>query len=178
MEETPAPEEPERVQVARAETPELPEPPEEPAPAAEAPVAPQPSAPAAPQPLADRPEPTEGRFEGNVSNRGFTGFEAMRSDMAPYFLEVRRKVEATWRAVLQVRYSGNEATRCVIDCVIAPDGSLVRAKILEAGDSPTFASLCKMAIERAAPFGPFPVDVPEYYRSRNLEIRWTFSFYD
>jgi hypothetical protein len=129
-----------------------------------------------PAPLPSPPKEARGRMDGGVKSEGFLGFEAHRSELAPYLKEVRRSVEAFWKAALQTRYTGTKATEAVIDCAISPDGKLVKVEIVEAGNSPTYAALCKGAIEKAAPFGPFPFEVPPIYRSELLEIRWTFSF--
>jgi hypothetical protein len=63
-----------------------------------------------------------------------------------------------------------------VDCAISPSGEVVSVTIVDPGESVSFAPLCKEAIEEAGPFPPFPFEVPEAYRNRNLEIRWTFSF--
>ncbi len=124
----------------------------------------------------DRPTESKGRIDGGIKSKGFTGFEAMEHELGPYLKEVRKKVERYWHGVLEMRYSGASKTKAVLECAISPDGKLVHVKIAEAGDSATYAHLCKQAIEKAAPFPPFPFDVPAVYREKNLEIRWTFSY--
>lgn len=122
------------------------------------------------------PQPARGRIEGGVKRAGLMAFEAMESEIAPYLKVIRQRVERNWRTALHTRYSGTSPTRAVLDCAIAPDGHIIEVAIVEPGDSATFAPLCKQAIENAGPFDPFPFEVPEVYRSKNLEIRWTFSF--
>jgi len=127
------------------------------------------------------PGQPRGRVDGGVQSKGFTGFEAMEDEIAPYLKEVRARVERNWRAALQLRYSGTTPTKAVLECSIRPDGMLEHVRIVEAGVSPsgvspTYAPLCKEAVERAAPFPAFPFKVPEMYRERSLQIRWTFSF--
>jgi len=120
--------------------------------------------------------PTRSTVEGGVKSKGFLSYEAMESDFAPYLRSVRDRVEKRWKALIHMRYSGASATRAVIDCAISPDGKLNAVTIIEYGDSATYAGLCKLAIEQAGPFGPFPFSVPEMYRNQNIEIRWTFTF--
>lgn len=134
------------------------------------PIEPMPEAP--PVPLGR----TTGRVDGGVKSYGFTGFEARKSEIAPYLAEIRKRVGKRWRSNIQMKYSGSMPTKAVVDCEIGADGKVVRAEIVEAGTSPTFGPLCKDAIEGAGPFPPFPFEVPDIYRNRNLEIRWTFSF--
>jgi hypothetical protein len=122
------------------------------------------------------PQESRGRVEGGVKRTGLMAFEAMESEIAPYLKAIRQRVERNWRTALHTRYSGTARTRAVLDCAIAPDGHIIEVAIVEPGDSATFAPLCKQAIENAGPFGPFPFEAPEIYRSKNLEIRWTFSF--
>ena len=118
----------------------------------------------------------ETRETAGAGNKGFLSFEAHQDEMAPYLRKLRMKVEKRWKGLLQIRYSGSAATKAVLDCAIAPSGELVFVRVVDAGESPTYAGLCKEAIEKSAPFGSFPVEVPAMYRSKNLEIRWTFSF--
>jgi outer membrane biosynthesis protein TonB len=145
----PIPAEQERVEMAKATLPQVPQP---------------------------APGKTQGRVEGGVKSKGFLSFEAMENEFAPYLREVRTRVEKRWKALMQLRYSGASSTKAVIDCAISPDGQLTYVTVVEAGDSATYAGLCKQAIEDSGPFPPFPFKVPEVYRSENIEIRWTFSF--
>jgi outer membrane biosynthesis protein TonB len=119
---------------------------------------------------------SRGREEGGASNSGFTSFEANRHELGEYMLRVRSLVEREWRSALRIRYTGVSRTEAVIECSIRPDGSLEYARVLDPGVSLTYAVLCRQAIEQAAPFGPFPFDVPEIYRKDNLEITWKFSY--
>lgn len=125
---------------------------------------------------AQPPQTSRGSIEGGVSSEGFLQFEAIRDEVAPYLLEIRKKVELRWRALLVMQYSGATPTTAIIRCAIRSDGRLVFAEITAPGDSPSYAALCKEAIQRAAPFGPFPFKVPDLYRSQNLDITWTFHF--
>lgn len=119
---------------------------------------------------------TRGRPDGGATDSGFTSFEANKHALGEYMLGVRNKVEREWRTGLQLRYSGVSRTYAVIECSIRPDGTLEYAKIVEPGSSLTYAVICRQAIEQAAPFGPFPFDVPEIYRTENLQITWKFSY--
>ncbi|HOZ46955.1 MAG TPA: TonB C-terminal domain-containing protein [Candidatus Hydrogenedentes bacterium] len=121
-------------------------------------------------------EPARGRVDGGVNRVGLIGFEAVQDKLAPYLLEVRNRVEREWRAALALKYSGTSPTKAVLTCSIQPDGRLAKIEIIAPGDSASYAPLCKNAVERAAPFPPFPFEVPSMYRSRNLELTWTFSY--
>lgn len=133
---------------------------------------------------AEPPEPvpvqelrsSRGRDGGGALKSGFTSFEANKHELGEYMLKVRNRVEREWRAGLQLRYSGVSRTYAIIECSIRPDGTLEYAKIVEPGSSLTYAVMCRQAIENAAPFGPFPFDVPEIYRTENLRITWKFSY--
>jgi len=134
--------------------------------------------PPAPDPVAEQalPRPSKGRLHDLVKKEGLTSYEALQDQIAPYLQEVRRHVERQWNAALLTRYSGTSPREVVIDCAIRPDGELAYVRIVGPQSDRIYAALCKDAIEKAAPFRPFPFRVPEMYRSRNLEIRWTFSF--
>lgn len=148
---------------------------------------PKETTPALPQPFdmarADSipiPGPDDGapraRKPGGVEAEGFANFEAKQHEMAPYLKTIREKVEREWRAALQMRYTGTTPTKAVIQCDINSKGEIVNVEIVEPGSSVSYGPLCKDAIQRAGPFGPFPFDVPAIYQNQNLEIRWTFSF--
>ncbi|HOS01687.1 MAG TPA: TonB C-terminal domain-containing protein [Candidatus Hydrogenedentes bacterium] len=136
------------------------------------------SSPVAPLSPAQEPPPTpaQSREKSGVATVGFLGFEAMRDQLAPYLREVRRHVEREWRLLLQTRYLGAGKTEAVLDCVIAPNGQILRIEIIEPGGSVSFAPLCKQAIQQAGPFSAFPFATPDMYRDKNLQIRWTFTF--
>jgi hypothetical protein len=118
----------------------------------------------------------KGREGGGAEKPGFTSFEANKHVLGEYMLKVRDRVEREWRTALHLRYSGVSRAATTIHCVIRPDGTIESVRILEPGDSLTYAVLCRDAVERAGPFGPFPFDVPEIYRTENLEINWKFSY--
>lgn len=167
-----APADPEASQSAETDPePEVLEPladsPAEPFDVAQAPALPLPEAP---------PGEARGRVDGGIKSKGFTNFEANEHALGPYMLEIRRRVEREWRAALQLRYSGATPTEAVLECAINPMGQVVEVNIVSPGNSISYAPLCKDAIERAGPFPAFPFEVPEMYRSKNLEIRWKFSY--
>ena len=122
------------------------------------------------------PGESRGRVDGGVLTDGFTGFEALKSDIAPYLKEVRTRVEHKWFAAMAFRYKGVSPTTAVVDCAINREGKLVYATIHEEGSAALFARVCKESIEEAAPFPPFSFEVPDIYANKNIEIRWTFSF--
>lgn len=119
---------------------------------------------------------SRGREGGGAGESGFTSFEATKHVLGDYMLEVRRKVELQWRAALTLRYAGVSRTNSLVECSIRPDGTLEFVRIVETGDSLSYAIICRDAIEKAGPFGPFPFDVPDIYRKENLEIVWKFSY--
>ncbi len=127
-------------------------------------------------PPVEAPRTSSGRPRNAVEQEGFTNFEALQDEIAPYLQHVRKQVGREWNEALVTRYLGTSPTKATIDCAIAPNGVLVSVSIVGAPDDPVYAALCRRAIQKAAPFEPFPFTVPDVYRNRNLEIRWTFSF--
>jgi len=119
---------------------------------------------------------TKGRLHNEVKRKGFTNFEAMQDQIAPYLREIRKQVEKRWIEGLVTRYNGTQPTEAVIDCAISPEGKLISATVAKTPEDPLYAALCVQALQKAGPFGPFPFKVPDMYRNQNLEIRWTFSF--
>lgn len=145
-----------------------------------------PSAPEAPEgPLkiaqaqlmpAQRPEKGKTRERGGVSKQGQTNFDAIQSEIAPYLKHVRERVEQQWNQMLYTRYSGTSPVKAVIDCAINAQGELVSVNVVGTDQDKLYSALCRDAVQRAGPFGAFPFQVPDIYRGKNLEIRWTFSF--
>lgn len=118
-----------------------------------------------------------GREGGGVTLDGIASFEANRHALGEYMLELRKHVEREWRLGLQLRYSGVSRAYAVLICSITPEGKLERVEIVDPGQSATYALMCKNAVENAAQFfRPFPFDVPDIYRQKNLEIQWKFTY--
>ena len=144
-------------------------------PAPKAPEGPIKIAQAQPMP-AQRPEKGKTRERGGVSKQGQTNFDAIQSEIAPYLKHVRERVEQQWNQMLYTRYSGTSPVKAVIDCAINAQGELVSVNVVGTDNDKLYSALCRDAVQRAGPFGPFPFEVPDIYRGKNLEIRWTFSF--
>ncbi len=119
---------------------------------------------------------SRGRESGGAEKSGFMSFEATKHILGDYMLNVRRKVEQQWHAALGFRYLGVGRVESLVECSIRPDGTLEYVRIVEIGDSMSYAIVCRDAIEKAGPFGPFPFEVPDIYRKENLEIVWKFSY--
>ncbi|MDX9975403.1 MAG: TonB C-terminal domain-containing protein [FCB group bacterium] len=162
---------PERTVVAKADLSQA-----MPAEAAQ-PEAAAPTPPALPGPLPGaRPGKFRGSLEGGIVGKGVLGFEAMKDQLAPYLLEVQRRVERNWNMAMINTYTGTTPTKAIVDCVIGPDGQVLKVEIVKEGNTPSFAPLCKSSIEKSGPFPPFPFKIPDIYRDKTIEIRWTFNF--
>ena len=118
----------------------------------------------------------QGRVYNQVKKEGVLGFEALQDQIAPYLRNIQKQVERYWIHFLLTRYSGTKPTEIVIDCEINEDGKLIKAEVVGVAEDPFYASICKLALESASPFPPFPFKVPDIYQKRTLQIRWTFSF--
>lgn len=154
------------------ETVEIDEPAEAEEPAPEPPMQVARAMPAPPQ----RPSPGRAREQGGGARQGATNFSAIQHEIAPYLKHVRQLVERQWNEMIYTRYSGTSPVRAVIDCAINPQGELVSVTVVEPDRDRLYSALCRDAVQRAGPFGPFTFEVPEIYRNQNLEIRWTFNF--
>ncbi len=127
--------------------------------------------------LPQRATTPRSRPANSYSKQGVTNFQAIESEIAPYLKHVRSLVELQWNEMLYTKYSGTKPTEAVIDCAISPTGELVSVSVVEANNDRVYSALCREAVQRAGPFGPFPFEVPDIYRDKNLEIRWTFSYF-
>lgn len=123
-----------------------------------------------------RPSPGRTRNRAGVSNKGNTNFSAIQNEIAPYLKHIRDRVEARWNEMLYTRYSGTSPVKAVIDCAINARGELVSVTVVEPVDDRLYSALCRDAVMRAGPFGAFTFEVPDIYKDKNLEIRWTFNF--
>lgn len=127
--------------------------------------------------IPQRPTTPRSRPSNSYSRQGVTNFQAIESEIAPYLKHVRALVELQWNEMLYTKYSGTKPTEAVIDCAISPSGELVSVTVVDANNDRVYSALCREAVQRAGPFGPFPFEVPDIYRDKNLEIRWTFSYF-
>lgn len=141
-------------------------------PVPEAPIRIAQATPAPPQ----RPSPGTSRARSGLSKQGATNFDAIQNEIAPYLKQVRKQVEQRWNEMLYTRYSGTSPVKAVIDCAINPQGELVSVTVVAPDGDRLYSALCRDAVQRAGPFGAFPFEVPDIYRDKNLEIRWTFNF--
>jgi hypothetical protein len=126
--------------------------------------------------IPQRPSPGTSRARESGAKQGITNFQAIQSEIAPYLKHVRAQVEREWNEMLYTRYSGTSPVKAVIDCAISPSGELISVSAVGTPNDRLYSALCRDAVQRAGPFGPFPFAVPDIYRDKNLEIRWTFSF--
>jgi len=127
--------------------------------------------------IPQRPTTPRSRPANSYSRQGVTNFQAIESEIAPYLKHVRALVELQWNEMLYTKYSGTKPTEAVIDCAISPSGELISVSVVDAHNDRVYSALCREAVQRAGPFGPFPFEVPDIYRDKNLEIRWTFSYF-
>ncbi|HOV34212.1 MAG TPA: TonB C-terminal domain-containing protein [Candidatus Hydrogenedens sp.] len=118
----------------------------------------------------------QGKLYNQVKKEGILGFEAIQDQLAPYLREIQKKVEQHWIHYLLTRYSGTKPTEVVIDCEINSEGQIVKIEIVNNPDDPLYAGICKQALQKSAPFSPFPFQAPDIYKNKNLQIRWTFNF--
>ncbi|MFP6616364.1 MAG: hypothetical protein VCB26_08170 [Candidatus Hydrogenedentota bacterium] len=119
---------------------------------------------------------SRGRAGGGAAQSGVMNFEAKRHELGEYMLEVRRRVERQWHTAIQLRYLGVKRAEATIECIIRPSGIIEEVRIIDPGTSMPFAVLCRDAIKNAGPFPKLSFEIPEFYRSQNIEIRWKFSY--
>lgn len=132
---------------------------------------------ATPAVASDAPQRARGRLDGRVMEQGFVGFEAIRDDVAAYYLEhVKPVIRRNWITNMLARYSGTMRAVADVEMAIAPDGTLAYAEIQGNPSNRIFAALCKLAIQQGTPFKPFPFRVPPEYRDQNLVIHCTFHW--
>lgn len=132
---------------------------------------------AEPAATSDAPQQARGRIDGRVMEQGFVGFEAIRDEVAAYYLKhVKPLIRRNWITNMLARYSGVTRAVAEVEMAISPDGSLAYAEIRGKPSNRIFAALCKLSIEQAAPFKPFPFRVPPEYRDQNLVVHCTFHW--
>ncbi|MFP6583927.1 MAG: hypothetical protein VCD00_15415 [Candidatus Hydrogenedentota bacterium] len=145
----------ERFQVARATAPEVPPP---------------------PRVIEQSLRAGRTREGGGASESGVINFEAKSHELGEFMLQVRKRVEFEWHSAIRMRYPSVRRVEAIILCSIRPDGMIESVEIIDPGTSMTFAILCRESIRDAAPFPELGFEVPEIYRSRNVDIRWRFSY--
>lgn len=116
------------------------------------------------------------RDGGGASKSGVINFEAKSHELGEFMLQVRKRVEFEWHSAIRLRYRAVRRTEAIIQCSIRPDGMIESVEIVDPGTSMAFAILCRESIRDAAPFPELGFEVPEVYRSRNIDIRWRFSY--
>ncbi|MFP4501750.1 MAG: TonB C-terminal domain-containing protein [Candidatus Hydrogenedentota bacterium] len=165
-----------QVTEAPGEEPAPPEKEKEPEPAAPPKQLAKRMPPHAPQPATEAPQRGQGDVEGMAVEEGVAAFAALRDEVAAYILQLKPMIRRSWLTLLLTRYSGTSPTEATVKVVIAPDGTLVAAELMDSAEDRIYAALCRQAVRNAGPFPPFPFEIPREYRGENLVIRWTFGF--
>ena len=131
----------------------------------------------APPASAGSPQHARGQIDGRAIEQGFVGFEAIRDEVAAYYLEcVKPRIRKNWITNMLTRYSGVSRAVAEVEMAITKEGALAYAEVRGHPSNRIYAALCKLSIEQAAPFKPFPFRVPPEYRDQNLVVRCTFHW--
>jgi len=112
----------------------------------------------------------------SVDRFGIAAFDVSESAWGPYVKEVRERIGREWLGIVRRRFAGERMGRVTIRFDILADGRVTGVETEEntAGAMP--AGWCVEAIERAAPFAPFPDSLRSQYHRDRKTIHFTFHY--
>ncbi len=108
---------------------------------------------------------------------GMTSFEATGSGMGEYMKNLKDRVWLSWFPYIAFKYPQDFKTAdAVISITISAKGDVKMLQVVESEGSPTFASFCMEAIQRASNFGPLPQEILALIGKDELEIKFGFHY--
>ncbi len=130
----------------------------------QAPASPHaPSAPSPPSvPTTDREVlAAKSRLDGGVGRAGRLAFNSEESPFASYDKKVIAKIGANWNYLIEERFYGETVGQVMVSFKIVNDVEAHSARVSEVriernSANAVLAGYCVQAIEKSAPFGPFP----------------------
>ena len=84
---------------------------------------------------------------------------------------MRARIDPLWENAFpkSAAFEGKQG-RAIVSFVIYSDGTVDNVRVVRASGVPEFDENVKLAVLRAAPFGPFPPSIP------GASMRWSITF--
>ncbi len=116
-----------------------------------------PSSPSVAPPPADREVmAAKSKLDGGVSRIGATAFNSAESPFASYDKKIIGKISGNWHYLLENRFYGETTGQVEISFRLLASGRISGIQITRNSANAVLAGWCIQAIERSAPFAPFP----------------------
>lgn len=97
------------------------------------------------------------KLDGGVGRTGrATAFNSEESPFASYDKRVIAKIGANWNFLIESRFYGETVGQVVVSFKILGSGRVSEVHIEQNSANAVLAGYCVQAIEKSAPFGPFP----------------------
>jgi len=113
----------------------------------------------------------------SVDELGVLAFATQTHLLAPYLKDVKKKIFDNWYEMLKEQKSKFIGSRVTVAFRIQMDGSVTALQVVK-GESPElYENLCLVAIQKAVPFDPAPIEIPEFLKDRSVPVQFTF-YYD
>jgi protein TonB len=134
------------------------------------------------QPVAPGREPSPGRgtreelhLLGDAATGQWLSADTRASDLAPYLDRWRRRVERLGSLNYPAAARAGRGRAPVIEVSLADDGRLQSAVIQRSSGDAALDQAALQILRLASPFGAFPPDLAQRYRSLRFAYQWEFS---
>jgi TonB family protein len=101
----------------------------------------------------------------------FSGLSEIDPRISAYRRSVRARIDPLWENAFpkSAALEGKQG-RAIVSFVIHSDGNVENVRVVRASGVPEFDENVRLAVVRAAPFGPFPPSIP------GSSMRWSITF--
>jgi protein TonB len=133
--------------------------------------------PAAPgrEPSPGRGTRDELRLVGDAATGQWLSADTRTSDLAPYLDRWRRRVERLGSLNYPAAARAGRSRAPVIEVSLADDGRLLSALIQRSSGDAALDQAALQILRLASPFGAFPADLAQRYRSLRFAYQWEFT---
>lgn len=111
-----------------------------------------------------------------VGRIGMESFEVSQDVWGRYMKEVRERIGREWLHIVRLRWTGERVGEVTVHFEILPDGTLGQLRIVKNTVGVVPGSWCLSAVERSAPFPPFPEEIRNEFNPKRQKVDFTFHY--
>ncbi len=112
-----------------------------------------------------------------ASFEGVTSFEATGSGMGEYMKNLKERIWLAWFPYLAFNYPADFKTAdVVLSLTLDENGNVKIVEVVDSEGSPTFATYCVEAVQRASGFGKVPEEILALIGKRELTFKFAFHY--
>lgn len=134
--------------------------------------------PARPEPIKEpgyQPEMRQTRVEGNITNRGKPGVDAIKTPLGVYRKNLSAQIQARWQYYTKQRMDMLALGTVRIRFFVSQDGRAQDIEVIESNSNQSFTDVCEQSVREAKL--PAPPGELELMKDGRLELVFSFTLY-